>query len=145
MSRDDYVEQGATQRLVFISHSSRDIWVAKQIAREITTRGAHTFLDALHIDAGADFSEEIRSNLRRADELVVLWTPWALDRAFTLAEIGGAWTRGIAIIQLLYGVNAQELVARPGFPGFLKALDMIQLDDIDDYLRQLERRIQLGR
>jgi hypothetical protein len=34
-----------TKRLVFVSHSSRDTWVAKQIAREILNCGATPFLD----------------------------------------------------------------------------------------------------
>jgi hypothetical protein len=127
---------------VFISHSGRDIWVAKQLARVFAEQGATVFLDAINIDAGSNFAEEIRSNLRRANELVVLWTPWALDRPFILAEVGGAWTRGIPIIQLLYGISAAELTARPGFPIFLKALDMIQLDDLDEYLPQLVQRMR---
>jgi hypothetical protein len=130
------------QRLIFISHSSADIWVARQIARELTERGASVFLDAINIEAGDDFAEEIRSHLRRADELVVLWTPWALERPFILAEVGGAWTRGIPIVQLLYGVSPADLVARPGFPVFLKALDMIHLDDLDEYLSQVDQRIR---
>ncbi|HZQ51440.1 MAG TPA: hypothetical protein VFB14_04535 [Bryobacteraceae bacterium] len=32
-----------SQRLVFISHSSKDTWIAKQIAREIGQRGAIPF------------------------------------------------------------------------------------------------------
>jgi hypothetical protein len=33
------------KRLVFVSHSGLDMWVAKQIAREIEARGATPFLD----------------------------------------------------------------------------------------------------
>ncbi len=45
------------RRLVFVSHSSRDTWVAKQIAREIGQAGAETFLDAASIEVGDDFIE----------------------------------------------------------------------------------------
>ena len=69
-----------SQRLVFVSHSGEDTWVARQIAREIAACGARPFLDNAEIDAGADFEEEIRSFLERAHELVVLLTPWALER-----------------------------------------------------------------
>jgi hypothetical protein len=48
------------ERLVFVSHSGVDTWVAKQIAREIEACGAKPFLDEAEIDAGADFEEDIR-------------------------------------------------------------------------------------
>ncbi len=52
-------------RLVFVSHSSSDTWVAKQIAREIEARGGTPFLDEAEVDAGADFEEEIQGSLNR--------------------------------------------------------------------------------
>jgi len=51
---------------VFISHSSADTWVAKQIAREIAACGATPFLDEAHVDAGADFEEDILNFLECA-------------------------------------------------------------------------------
>jgi hypothetical protein len=45
--------------LVFVSHSSQDTWVARQIAREIESSGAKPFLDEAEVDAGADFEEDI--------------------------------------------------------------------------------------
>jgi hypothetical protein len=53
---------------VFISHSSADTWVAKQIAREIAACGAVPFLDEAQVDAGADFEEDILNFLERAHE-----------------------------------------------------------------------------
>jgi len=78
------------RHLVFVSHSGRDTRVAKQIAREISTCGAEVFLDEAEIDIGADFEEAILASLDKADELVVLLTPWALDRPYIWAEIGAA-------------------------------------------------------
>ena len=83
------------KRLVFVSHSARDTWVAKQIAREIAACGATPFLDEANIDAGGDFEQDIRDFINKADELVVLMTPWALDRPYVWAELGAAWGRGI--------------------------------------------------
>lgn len=57
--------QGDEPRLVFISHSSRDTWVAKQVAREIEACGATPFLDEAEIDVGADFEEDIPGFLGR--------------------------------------------------------------------------------
>jgi hypothetical protein len=51
------------RRLVFISHSGKDTWVAKQIAREVSLRGAMPFLDEANVEVGEDFEESILSFL----------------------------------------------------------------------------------
>jgi DNA helicase HerA-like ATPase len=128
-------------RLIFVSHSSSDTWVAKQIAREIEARGGRPFLDEAEVDAGADFEEDILNFLEKAHELVVLLTPWALDRSYVWAEIGAAWGRRIPIVALLLGITAAELQAKPGVPVLLKKRDLLQLNEIDIYLEQLSERI----
>lgn len=107
-----------SSRLVFISHSGTDVWVAKQIAREVTTCGALPFLDEAHIDAGMDFEERILAFIEQAHELVVLLTPWALDRPYVWAEIGAAWGRRIPIICILHGLTAEELQQNQAFLSF---------------------------
>jgi hypothetical protein len=129
------------QRLVFVSHSSQDTWIAKQIAREIEATGAKPFLDEAEVDAGADFEEDILAFLGRAHELVVLLTPWALDRPYVWAELGAAWGRRIPIVALLLGITAGELQTRPGIPVLLKRRNLLQLNDVETYLRQLKRRV----
>jgi TIR domain len=62
------------KRMVFVSHSARDTWVARQIAREIARCGGRPFLDEAEIEVGQDFEEEILKFLDEADELVVLMT-----------------------------------------------------------------------
>jgi hypothetical protein len=129
------------ERLVFVSHSGEDTWVAKQIAREIETCGAKPFLDESEIDAGADFEEDIRKFLERAHELVVLLTPWALERPYVWIELGAAWGRRIPIVALLLGITPGELQSRPGVPVLLKKRDLLQLNNIEAYLEQLRRRV----
>lgn len=80
-------------RLVFVSHSGEDTWVARQVARCIADCGAKPFLDQADIAVGADFEEDIREFLDQADELVVLFTPWSLERPYVWVEIGAAWIR----------------------------------------------------
>jgi TIR domain len=79
--------------LIFVSHSGQDTWVAKQIAREIEMCGAKPFLDEAEIDAGADFEEDIRKFLERADELIVLLRPGRLSvrtSGLNLVRLGAA-------------------------------------------------------
>jgi hypothetical protein len=127
--------------LVFSSHSHVDSWIAKQLASKIEAEGANTFLDQLHIAAGEDFEARILEALKQADELLVLFTPWGQASRFVWMEIGAAWLRGIPILPVVYGLSVDELIAQPGFPITLKKRDMISLDQIEEYLSQLKKRI----
>lgn len=129
------------QKIIFLSHSGEDTWVARQIAKEIDSRGAKPFLDEADIDVGAEFEEDIREFLDNANELLVLITPWSLERPYVWAEIGAAWIRRIPIIVVLHGLSISEFQALPNAPVFLKKRDMIRLNDIDQYFDQLGKRI----
>jgi hypothetical protein len=135
------MSQDSNSYLVFISHSSRDTWVARQIAREVLGCGAVPFLDEAEIDVGADFEEDILTFLSKAHELVVLLTPWALERPYVLAEIGACWSRRIPIIGLLHGISSSEFQSRPEIPVLLKKRNLLDLNEIDKYLTQLKLRV----
>lgn len=128
-------------KLIFVSHAGQDTWVARQIANGLALCGATPFLDEADIDIGADFEEDIRAFLDRADELLVLFTPWSLNRPYVLVEIGAAWLRRIPIVVVLYGLTIAEFQAQPNLPLFLKTRDMVNLNDIDQYFEQLKQRI----
>jgi hypothetical protein len=129
--------------LVFVSHSGTDTWVARQIANAITECGAAPFLDEAEIEVGADFEEDILTFLEKADELVVLLTPWALDRPYVWAELGAAWGRRIPIVVLLLGLSSTELRKRARVPVLLKRRNLVELNDIDRYLEELRKRVRL--
>ena len=84
------------------------------------------------------------TSLQRAHELVVLLTPWALERPYVWAGIGAAWGRRIPIVALLLGITATELQTRPGIPVLLKKRDLLELNDIEIYSGQLGARVQQG-
>jgi hypothetical protein len=69
--------------LIFISHSGEDTRVAKKMATDCEAVHASTFLDQTRIAIGAKFEEDILQALRVAHELVVLMTPWALERPYS--------------------------------------------------------------
>ncbi len=127
--------------LVFVSHSGEDTWVARQIAREIGEHGAKPFLDEADVEVGAEFEEDIRGFLDVADELLVLVTPWSLERPYVWAEIGAAWIRRIPIIVVLYGMSQADFQSRQNAPVFLKKRDMIKMNSLDRYLEQLAKRV----
>jgi hypothetical protein len=126
------------KRFVFVSHSSKDTWVAKQIAQRIKECGAKPFLDEAEVEVGEDFEEEIRLFLNRADELVALLTPWALERPYVWAELSATWSRGIVNVAVLHGLTPTELQSKPGIPVFLKKHDLIDINSLEKYFAQLK-------
>ena len=133
-----------TSRLVFVSHSGEDTWVARQIAKGIESKGGKPFLDEADVEVGAEFEEDIRDFLDKADEFLVLFTPWSLQRPYVWAEIGAAWIRRIPIVVVLHGLSQHEFQAQPNAPVFLKKRDMVRLNDIDHYFQQLGIRCANG-
>ena len=130
----------SNQWLIFISHSRKDTWVAKQVAREIIACGASAFLDEADVEVGDDFEERILEFFEKANELLVLLTPWALDRPYVWAELGAAWARRIPIVGVLQGLSAAELQSRESIPIFLKKRDLIDINDVDRYFAELATR-----
>ena len=129
---------------MFVSHSGTDAWVAKQIAREIEACGARAFLAEVDLDVDSeDFEEDLRRALHRARELVVLLTPWALERPYLWAEVGAAWTRKKPIVGVLHGITPARLQSSPDVPIMLKKRVLISLNDVDRYFDRLKRKLAL--
>src|SRR5215207_7781301 len=57
---------------VFISHSSKENWIAQQIAKEIEALGAKTWLDLKDLRGGDDIRRSIKRGIRASHEAVVL-------------------------------------------------------------------------
>jgi TIR domain len=126
---------------VFISHSGTDTWIARKIADQCEAVSAETFLDEAQIAIGAVFEIDILDALKKSDELVVLFTPWALERPYVWLEIGAAWFKGIPIIAVLLGVTPKQIQEHPRAPIAIKERNIIELNSIDRYFVQLGERI----
>ena len=135
------MHNGYIQYQVFISHSSEDTWVARQLSQIIQGFGASTFLDEADIEYGDDFEDRILEAARNSQEMLVLLTPWALKRPYIWLEIGAVWGLGKRIVGVLYGLSANELVTQDGTPALLKRIDLVRLNDVDVYLNQLKVRV----
>ncbi|TKB88963.1 MAG: toll/interleukin-1 receptor domain-containing protein [Nitrospira sp.] len=127
--------------LAFISHCAEDTWVARQLSHECSKVGAQTFLDEAQIAVGANFEHDIITALQKANELVVLITPWALDRPYVWLEIGAAWIRGIPIIAILLGVSISQFQEKANVPVALKQRNLLPLNNVDRYINELSARV----
>jgi TIR domain len=84
--------------LVFISHSSKDRWIARQMAaiieRKAKRYGVRTFLDEVDLEGGDRIPATIKANLLACEEFVILLSPQSVTRQWVLVELGehGHWT-----------------------------------------------------
>src|SRR6266853_3973241 len=74
------------------------------------------------------------TSLQRAHELVVLMTPWALERPYVWLEIGAAWLRGIPIVVVLLGLTVAQFHERANVPVALRERNLISLNRFDRYI-----------
>lgn len=125
---------------VFISHGKQDSWIAGQVSKEISSLGATTFLDEANIKKGDDFKKEIHAELAKCTELIALFTPWSLQRAWVWVEIGAAWGLEKRIVAVLCGMDTSDLEGASGGRAVLGDLNIININDLPEYLAELEAR-----
>jgi hypothetical protein len=119
---------------------SRKSWLST-----VRLLGQKHSLDEAQIAVEARFEQEILEALRQAQELVVLITPWALQRSYVWLEIGAAWLKGIPIIVLLLGVTTADFQEKANVPIALKERNLLSLNDVDRYLSELAGRVTQDR
>jgi hypothetical protein len=122
---------------VFVSHATADKWLAATFCEKIEVTGASTFRDDRDINGGDDIPEEIRTQIRRSRELVVLLTPESADRPWVLLEVGAAWggRRNYRIVPVLCHVTLDAI------PDIIKGKKAFHMNEFDQYLKELERRV----
>jgi hypothetical protein len=79
---------------VFLSHSHKDRWIARQCARLIEEAAkpyVEVFFDEKDIEGGQSIPDSVRTGIEGCDEFVVLLSPYSKDRPWVLTEVGAAW------------------------------------------------------
>jgi hypothetical protein len=125
---------------IFISHSSIDTWVAKQFAAHIHQLGCETFLDENDIQHGDDFEEEIINAAKECSELLILLTPWSVKRPYIWIEIGLFRHDNKRIVAVMHGLDVKDISLDENIPVLLKKLDLVNINDVNTYFEQLNRR-----
>jgi len=97
------------QYQVFISHSTKDKWIAQQLDQLLQTRGVATFRDDRDIEGGAKIPEEIREQLHRSKELLVLWTPQAIESKWVSMEVAMAFGLNLHLVAIRYLTTVESL------------------------------------
>lgn len=121
--------------IVFISHSSHDLWVANQIAKEIKALGAKPWLDKKDLEGGDVLQEVIINGIRACREAIVLISPNSITSQWVAFEIGAVAVQRKRVTPLLNNVNPEAMAPMKG----VKAID---LNAFDEFLVQLGGRIK---
>lgn len=125
---------------VFISHSTKDRWIARQISQEIERRGrrfgVETFLDEKDIQGGDSFSDTIFPSIHNCKEFLVLMSPSSVTRGWVLMEIGAALGFRKRVVALMLNVEFNQL------PDPIISNKAMELNDFDQYLDQLIDRVR---
>src|SRR5947209_673210 len=121
---------------VFISHSSKESWIAKQIAKEIEALGAKTWLDLKDLRGGDEIRRSIKRGIRASQEAVVLLSSHSITSQWVSYEVGIADDQGKRITPILNNLAPEETLAP------LQGIKAIDLNDFDDFLVELTGRIK---
>jgi hypothetical protein len=121
-----------------VSHASADKWLATTFCEKIEATGATTFRDDRDIQGGDDIPEQIRDEIKRSRELVVLLTPDSVNRPWVLLEVGAAWCwrKNYRIIPVLCHVTVDAI------PGIIKGKKGFHMNEFDQYLKELSKRVK---
>lgn len=129
--------------LVFISHSTKDRWIARQIANLLEERGrkygVKTFLDERDIAVGDSIPETIRENIQQCGEFVVLLSKNSIGRPWVLIEISAAWGHSKRIVAVIDKVTPEEM------PEIMLPYKAIDLNNLDEYIKQMLDRAKGAR
>jgi hypothetical protein len=123
---------------VFISHSSADAWIARQMAKEIGALRIGTWLDEKDLAGGDKLTQSVLAGIRTCQETVVLVTPKSLESQWVQYEIGATQARNKRVTPILhYAVPAELKVGAD--------LKMLELNQFEQFLSQLKQRAKLKR
>ena len=129
-----------TAHLVFISHSTKDRWIARQMATIIESRGRRygigTFLDERDIEGGDSIPETILTKLRDCQEFVILLSPQSITRQWVLVELGAALGLQKHIVPIIHNVAPTDI------PDIIRLTKAHELNDFEHYLDELARRVR---
>jgi hypothetical protein len=126
---------------VFVSHGWHDRWIARQMARLIRDAGGVPFIDVFDIEKGDRIEAKVQEGLDEATELVALVTPWSVDRNWVWVELSAAWILRKRYTGILFGLTKDDIEKAHGGLAILGSTNLAALDDFDDYIEELKRRV----
>lgn len=124
----------ACNYIVFISHSSYDLWIAKMMAEKVSALGAEPWLDEKDLEGGDVIPEKIIRGIDASHEAIVLLSPKSIKSQWVAFEIGAARGQHKRVTPVLNNVGPEAMAP-------MKSVKAIELNEFEKYLIQLKKRM----
>ncbi len=132
--REKDAQQGKDRYKVFISHSSSEKWIARQMSKEIEALGVETWLDEKDIKGGDIWPDKIMKGIDACNEGVVLVSAKSAKSWWVAYEIGALGGQHKTVTPILNDVSAKAM-------GSMRNVQAIDLNEFDKFLEQLKKRL----
>jgi hypothetical protein len=119
---------------IFISSSSKDLDLARDLAKRLEEAGVKVFSAERGILAGEIFSNQITKQLSSVDEVMVILTENSVDSPWLMFELGAASSLRKRVTPLVVGVDPNKL------PSLIKSMNYIKYPDLARYIDDIEKR-----
>jgi hypothetical protein len=127
-----------TAHRVFISHSSKNIELVRDIARRLRNAGFEPEIASGDMAAGTEWKNAVRQGIREADAVLFLLTPESLASDWTMTELGLAEGFERRVLPVTVGVTKRDL------PAPLKSYKTVPFDRLDQAISQLAEALSVG-
>ncbi|MDZ7343679.1 MAG: toll/interleukin-1 receptor domain-containing protein [candidate division KSB1 bacterium] len=121
--------------VVFVSHSSKDEWIARVMAEKIDALGAKTWLYEKDLEGGTVILEEIIKKIQGCDEAIVLVSFNSINSQWVIGEIGAVLAQRKRLTPILNHTKPDDV-------ALLKGVAAIELNRFGQFLLQLKKRIK---
>jgi len=119
---------------VFISAISKDIELARDLARRLEDVGAKVFPVEKSAISGERIETSFNRGLREADEVIVILTNNSVNSPGLMSELGAAYSLGKRVTPVALGVDYNDL------PQIINRESYIRWSDLPMYISFLEKR-----
>lgn len=125
--------QRATGR-IFIVHSSKDMELVRDMERRLRAVGLEPMGVMEHVSAVAPRKKVLLDRIRKADAVLALITPSALDSSWTVTELGMADGFDKPVLLVIAGPV-------PRLEGPLATYQSVPFDQLDGAISELSQRL----
>lgn len=121
----------ATACRIFLSHSTRDLWISERMKEKTEEAGASVWLDAFDLPGGRNVRKRIKDGVRSSTECLILLSPASRDSDWVRHEAALADAFDIPTTFVLLHADESDI------PDPLRELKFFNINDFDGYVRHL--------
>ena|ERR1700674_4937237 len=119
---------------IFISYARLDRDLAEDLRSRLENVSDDITLVSPETQPGHDWSAALLSQLKKADEILVLLTPNSLQSSNVLLAVGAGIGLQKKIIPIVVGLDAAAL------PGWVRETPFVRYSDLNTYLLELVQK-----